>query len=216
MPSTFQFRSQVAVLMRDSIDTDQIIPARFLTTTTKAGLGKLVFNDWRYESDGTPKGDFVLNQADPETTRVLLAGEDFGCGSSREHAPWALADWGLRAIIARSFADIFRNNALKNGLLPIALPAEALDLRRGLEAGLGVLRHGLVDQLGEATADAGIGAERLRVLAVHDALEHLVRVPPGEGQAPQRHEVEDRAEREDVGAGADAAALDLLGRHVAR
>lgn len=125
MPSTFQFRSQVAVLMRDSIDTDQIIPARFLTTTTKAGLGKLVFNDWRYESDGTPKGDFVLNQADPETTRVLLAGEDFGCGSSREHAPWALADWGLRAIIARSFADIFRNNALKNGLLPIALPAEA-------------------------------------------------------------------------------------------
>ncbi len=123
--TTFQFRSQVAVLMRDSIDTDQIIPARFLTTTTKAGLGKLLFNDWRYDADGEPKADFVLNQADPETTKVLLAGEDFGCGSSREHAPWALVDWGLRAIIARSFADIFRNNALKNGLLPVALPADA-------------------------------------------------------------------------------------------
>jgi len=123
--NAFQFRSQVAVLMRDSIDTDQIIPARFLTTTTKAGLGELLFNDWRYDADGTPKEGFVLNQADPESTKVLFAGEDFGCGSSREHAPWALADWGLRAIIARSFADIFRNNALKNGLLPIALPAEA-------------------------------------------------------------------------------------------
>jgi 3-isopropylmalate/(R)-2-methylmalate dehydratase small subunit len=123
--SPFQFRSQVAVLMRDSIDTDQIIPARFLTTTTKAGLGEQLFNDWRYDQDGTPKSDFVLNQADPEVTKVLLAGEDFGCGSSREHAPWALVDWGLRAIIARSFADIFRNNALKNGLLPIALPADA-------------------------------------------------------------------------------------------
>ncbi len=123
--TTFQFRSQVAVLMRDSIDTDQIIPARFLTTTTKAGLGKLLFNDWRYDADGEPKADFVLNQADPETTKVLLAGENFGCGSSREHAPWALVDWGLRAIIARSFADIFRNNALKNGLLPVALPADA-------------------------------------------------------------------------------------------
>lgn len=123
--NAFQFRSQVAVLLRDAIDTDQIIPARFLTTTTKAGLGKLLFNDWRYEADGTPKADFVLNRADPAVTKVLLAGEDFGCGSSREHAPWALVDWGLRAIIARSFADIFRNNALKNGLLPIALPADA-------------------------------------------------------------------------------------------
>lgn len=133
--SPFQFRSQVAVLLRDSIDTDQIIPARFLTTTTKAGLGKLLFNDWRYEADGTPKSDFVLERVDPETTKVLLAGEDFGCGSSREHAPWALVDWGLRAVIARSFADIFRNNALKNGLLPIALGAEphaalARDLER--------------------------------------------------------------------------------------
>lgn len=119
------FTSALIPLPNENVDTDQIIPARFLTTTTKAGLGKLLFNDWRYEADGTPKADFVLNRADPAVTKVLLAGEDFGCGSSREHAPWALVDWGLRAIIARSFADIFRNNALKNGLLPIALPADA-------------------------------------------------------------------------------------------
>ena len=120
----FQFRSRVVTLLRDHVDTDQIIPARFLTTTTKQGLGEKLFNDWRYAKDGTPRPDFPLNQADPAVSRVLLAGEDFGCGSSREHAPWALVDWGLRAIVARSFADIFRNNALKNGLLPIELPEE--------------------------------------------------------------------------------------------
>ena len=119
--SAFQFRSQVVVLLRDHVDTDQIIPARFLTTTTKEGLGAQLFNDWRYEPGGTPRPEFVLNQADPRVSRVLLAGDDFGCGSSREHAPWALVDWGLRAVIARSFADIFRANALKNGLLPIEL-----------------------------------------------------------------------------------------------
>lgn len=120
--STFQFRSRVVMLLRDHVDTDQIIPARFLTTTTKQGLGDKLFHDWRYDADGAPRPDFPLDQADPEVSRVLLAGEDFGCGSSREHAPWALVDWGLRAVIARSFADIFRNNALKNGLLPIELP----------------------------------------------------------------------------------------------
>jgi 3-isopropylmalate/(R)-2-methylmalate dehydratase small subunit len=119
--SAFDLQSRVALLLRDHIDTDQIIPARFLTTTTKVGLGEKLFHDWRFDAEGTPRSEFVLERADPATTRILLVGDDFGCGSSREHAPWALLDWGLRAILARSFADIFRNNALQNGLLPIEL-----------------------------------------------------------------------------------------------
>jgi 3-isopropylmalate/(R)-2-methylmalate dehydratase small subunit len=117
--------SAVVSLPVNDIDTDQIIPARFLKTTVKDGLGAQLFCDWRYEADGSPKADFALNRAESQGRRILLAGNNFGCGSSREHAPWALADWGLRAIIAPSFADIFRNNALKNGLLPIAVDATA-------------------------------------------------------------------------------------------
>lgn len=108
-------------LIRDDIDTDQIIPARFLKTTTRDGLGRHLFSDWRYDEGGVPRPDFPLNAVDPSTTQLLVAGRNFGCGSSREHAPWALRDWGLRAVIATSFADIFRNNAHKNGLLTIAL-----------------------------------------------------------------------------------------------
>jgi 3-isopropylmalate/(R)-2-methylmalate dehydratase small subunit len=103
----------------NDVDTDQIIPARFLKVTDKAGLGANLFADWRYHPDGTPNPDFVLNQPQHQGARVLLAGDNFGCGSSREHAPWALTGFGFQAVISTSFADIFRNNALKNGLLPV-------------------------------------------------------------------------------------------------
>ncbi|MCG8419352.1 MAG: 3-isopropylmalate dehydratase small subunit [Proteobacteria bacterium] len=121
------FRSRVAVLPIDNIDTDQIIPARFLGVTDKQGLGDVLFHNWRFRPDGSPEPDFVLNRPGVKGARVLVSGENFGCGSSREHAPWALCDWGFKAVIARSFADIFRNNALKNGLLPIAVPAHTIE-----------------------------------------------------------------------------------------
>ena len=113
--------SRTVVLPRTNIDTDQIIPARFLTTTTRAGLGAHLFADWRYDSAGAPRSDFVLNQAHAAGCRVLVAGRNFGCGSSREHAPWALLDYGFRAVISTEIADIFRNNSLKNGLLPVVI-----------------------------------------------------------------------------------------------
>ena len=118
------FTSQVVPLPAENVDTDQIIPARFLKTTDKAGLGDSLFCDWRYDADGQPKPDFVLNRPEMKGRGVLLAGDNFGCGSSREHAPWALTGYGFRAVISTSFADIFRNNALKNGLLPIVVDAE--------------------------------------------------------------------------------------------
>ncbi|MCB0033575.1 MAG: 3-isopropylmalate dehydratase small subunit [Anaerolineales bacterium] len=106
------------------IDTDQIIPARFLKTISKVGLGKNLFSDWRYNDDGSPKEDFVLNRPEAEGAHILLAGDNFGCGSSREHAPWALMDYGFKAVVSTSFADIFRNNSLKNGLLPVEVDEE--------------------------------------------------------------------------------------------
>ena len=112
------------MLLRDHIDTDQIIPARFLKVVDRNGLGTQLFNDWRYQQDGSDNPDFVLNDPSSKGAKILVAGENFGCGSSREHAPWALVEWGFSAVIARSFADIFRNNALKNGLIPVALSDE--------------------------------------------------------------------------------------------
>ena len=111
--------SRTVVLPAANIDTDQIIPARFLTTTTRSGLGKRLFADWRYDEHGVARADFVLNQPSAAGCRILVAGHNFGCGSSREHAPWALIDYGVRAVISTGIADIFRNNALKNGLLPV-------------------------------------------------------------------------------------------------
>jgi 3-isopropylmalate/(R)-2-methylmalate dehydratase small subunit len=111
--------SKIVPLNAENVDTDQIIPARFLKVTDKLGLGEQLFCDWRYNADGSPKADFVLNKAEMKGRQVLLAGDNFGCGSSREHAPWALTGYGFRAVISTSFADIFRNNSLKNGLLPI-------------------------------------------------------------------------------------------------
>jgi 3-isopropylmalate/(R)-2-methylmalate dehydratase small subunit len=118
------FESRVVALPVNNIDTDQIIPARFLKTTSKAGLGDQLFNDWRYDAQGNPKPEFVLNQPAAKGAQVLLAGDNFGCGSSREHAPWALTQFGFRAVISTSFADIFKQNSLKNSLLPIVVPAD--------------------------------------------------------------------------------------------
>jgi 3-isopropylmalate/(R)-2-methylmalate dehydratase small subunit len=108
----------------DNIDTDQIIPARFLKTTSKVGLGDQLFFDWRYEADGSRKADFILNGEAAKKSQVLLAGDNFGCGSSREHAPWALTQYGFRAVISTSFADIFKGNSLKNSLLPVVVSKE--------------------------------------------------------------------------------------------
>jgi 3-isopropylmalate/(R)-2-methylmalate dehydratase small subunit len=116
--------SRLAPLSIDNIDTDQIIPARFLKTISKVGLGDNLFSDWRYDASGNPKPDFILNQPQGHAAQVLLAGDNFGCGSSREHAPWALVQYGFRAVISTSFADIFRGNALKNSLLPLTVPPE--------------------------------------------------------------------------------------------
>src|SRR6202049_3940793 len=111
-------------MLNNNIDTDQIIPARFLKTTSKEGLDKQLFCDWRYDAQGNPKPDFILNTPRGQNAEILLAGDNFGCGSSREHAPWALTQFGFRAVISTSFADIFRQNALKNSLLPIVVPPD--------------------------------------------------------------------------------------------
>jgi 3-isopropylmalate/(R)-2-methylmalate dehydratase small subunit len=111
-------------LPQANVDTDRIIPARFLTTTVREGLGRHLFADWRFDASGTPRPEFPLHRPETEGATVLVAGENFGCGSSREHAVWALADYGFRAVVSHSFADIFRQNALKNGLVPVTVPAD--------------------------------------------------------------------------------------------
>jgi len=118
------FESRMVPMPLDNIDTDQIIPARFLKTISKVGLGDQLFCDWRYDADGKPKPDFILNKPESKARKILLAGDNFGCGSSREHAPWALTQYGFRAVISTSFADIFKGNSLKNSLLPIVVPAD--------------------------------------------------------------------------------------------
>lgn len=123
MKPVTRIESRTAVLADENIDTDRIIPARFLTTTTREGLGRVCFNDWRYRADGSDDPAFPLNAPAARGCEILVAGRNFGCGSSREHAPWALLDYGLRAVISSEIADIFRNNALKNGLLAIVVDA---------------------------------------------------------------------------------------------
>ena len=130
--------SHAVPLNVDNVDTDQIIPARFLKVTDKYGLGDSLFSDWRYNEDGSPKEDFILNQPESQGAQILIAGHNFGSGSSREHAPWALVGWGLRAIISTGFADIFKSNALKNGLLPVEVtPDVHEELLRGVQADRG-------------------------------------------------------------------------------
>jgi 3-isopropylmalate/(R)-2-methylmalate dehydratase small subunit len=121
MQAISAIRSRTVVMPSTNIDTDQIIPGRFLTTTTREGLGKQLFADWRYDAAGAPNPDFVLNKPESAGCRILVAGRNIGCGSSREHAPWALLDYGFQAVVSSGIADIFRNNSLKNGLLPVVV-----------------------------------------------------------------------------------------------
>jgi 3-isopropylmalate/(R)-2-methylmalate dehydratase small subunit len=146
-----QFVSRTVVLPAPNIDTDQIIPARFLRTTVRSGLGRELFHDWRYDSSGAPRREFPLNQPAAQDCAILVAGNNFGCGSSREHAPWALLDYGFRAVISTAIADIFTSNALKNGLLPIVvdrasaqwlLDNPGAEVRVDLERGVVVLPQG--------------------------------------------------------------------------
>ena len=124
MERIIRIQSRTVVLDIDNVDTDQIIPARFLTTTGRDGLGEAAFHDWRYAKSGELNPDFVLNRAESRGRTILVAGDNFGCGSSREHAPWALLDIGLKAVISTSIADIFRNNSLKNGFVPVVIDEE--------------------------------------------------------------------------------------------
>jgi 3-isopropylmalate/(R)-2-methylmalate dehydratase small subunit len=128
MPDPFTIlTSKTVALSQSNIDTDQIIPGRFLSTTTREGLGAHAFHDWRYEADGSLKPEAVLNRIDPVEHRILLAGPNFACGSSREHAPWALLDYGFRAVVSTAIADIFTSNALENGLLPVVVDQAVWD-----------------------------------------------------------------------------------------
>ncbi len=133
-----------------NIDTDQIIPARFLKVIDKKGLGDNLFSDWRYEPDGSPKSDFVLNQAQAQGAQILVAGDNFGCGSSREHAPWALMDYGFKVVISTSFADIFRNNALKNGLLSVIVDPETL-----------LQLHSLIEEASETAISVDLASQTI-------------------------------------------------------
>jgi 3-isopropylmalate/(R)-2-methylmalate dehydratase small subunit len=127
MEKIIKFTSKTVVLPNEDVDTDQIVPARFLTLPSKVGIGECLFYDWRYNESGEPNKDFILNKKESRDCSVLVAGNNFGCGSSREHAPWALVDFGFKAIISTSFADIFKNNCLKNGLIPITVPKNIHD-----------------------------------------------------------------------------------------
>jgi 3-isopropylmalate/(R)-2-methylmalate dehydratase small subunit len=132
-PSFTTLTARCVVLPNTDVDTDQIIPARFLKVTDKEGLGKNLFCDWRYLDDGSPNPDFVLNKPESQGAEILVAGHNFGCGSSREHAPWALTGWGLKAVVSTMFADIFRNNSLKNGFVPVTVePAVHAELMAAL------------------------------------------------------------------------------------
>jgi 3-isopropylmalate/(R)-2-methylmalate dehydratase small subunit len=146
MKAVREIRSRTVVLPAENVDTDQIIPARFLVTTSREGLGSALFADWRWQADGRPKPGFVLNTPEAGAARVLVAGRNFGCGSSREHAVWALQAGGFDAVVSTSFADIFRANALKNGLLPVVVDAASHALllaSPGGEVAIDVDRHEL-------------------------------------------------------------------------
>ena len=125
MDPIIQIKSTTVVLPYDDIDTDQIIPARYINTNTKEGLGEHLFTDWRHDKNGEERLDFPLNDPKSRKATILVAGHNFGCGSSREHAPWALLDYGIRAVISTEIADIFRNNSLKNGLIPVIVNVES-------------------------------------------------------------------------------------------
>ena len=177
MKPVTEVRSRSAVLPFENIDTDRIIPARFLTTTERAGLGRHAFNDWRYTDDGRDNADFPLNRAEARGCAILVAGRNFGCGSSREHAPWALLDYGIEAVISSEIADIFRSNALKNGLLAIVLAeAEHRELLEhpGIELAIDVAARTITLPNGRAFAFALDGFARHCLLNGVDQLGFLL------------------------------------------
>ena len=188
------FASSCVVLPIDDIDTDQIVPARFLTTTERTGLGAAAFADWRYRPDGSPIPDFPLNDPESAGARVLVAGRNFGCGSSREHAVWALLGAGFRAVVSASFADIFRGNALGNGLLPIELPAaavarlaDAVARDRRATVGVDLASQTLVLPDGEAVPFPIAPFARHRLLHGIDELDFLLEAAAETGDYESAH-----------------------------
>lgn len=176
-----RLQSRTVCLPERNIDTDRIIPARFLTTTTREGLGRHAFNDWRWREDGSPHPDFPLNRPEAQGAEILVAGRNFGCGSSREHAPWALRDAGLRAVVSAEIADIFRSNALKNGLLPIVLDEAVVDellAQPGLELDIDVAAATVTLPDGRAFAFPIDGFARTCLLEGVDQLGYLLRQLP--------------------------------------
>jgi 3-isopropylmalate/(R)-2-methylmalate dehydratase small subunit len=172
-----RLRSRTVVLPATDIDTDQIIPARYLTTTGREGLGRHLFAGWRYAGDGTPLADFALNRPQAAGCAILVAGRNFGCGSSREHAAWALYDYGIRVVISSEIADIFRSNALKNGLLPILVdePLQAWLLAHpGADLEVDLEGHRLLLPDGRAVAFAIEPFARYCLLQGVDELGHLL------------------------------------------
>lgn len=146
------------MLLRDHVDTDQIVPKQFLARIERTGYGPFLFHNWRYRPDGSPDPAFELNRPEAQGASVLVAGDNFGCGSSREHAPWALADYGFRAILAPSFADIFFGNCCQNGLLPVRLPRGEIQQISGLAAAAGAGYELTVDLIEQRVTD-GAGLE---------------------------------------------------------
>ena len=186
-----ELRSRTVVLRERNIDTDQIIPARFLTTTEREGLGQHAFNDWRQLPDGSPNPEFPFNRPENAGASILVAGRNFGCGSSREHAPWALVDLGVRAVISAEIADIFRSNALKNGLLPIVLDEvvveELLD-HPGIELHIDVARR-QVTLPGGSVVDFPLDTfARTCLLEGVDQLGYLLRQAPAIQHYEQSHQ----------------------------
>ena len=175
------FKARTACLPDSNIDTDRIIPARFLTTTSREGLGRFAFNDWRYREDGSPDPAFALNAPEAQGAQILVAGRNFGCGSSREHAPWALLDYGLRAVISAEIADIFRSNALKNGLLPIVLDAAVVDellADPGIELDIDIASNTVTLPDGRSFAFPIDGFARTCLLEGVDQLGYLLKQQP--------------------------------------
>ncbi len=198
-------RSRTVVLPADNIDTDQIIPARFLTTTTRSGLGRHLFTDWRYAPDGTPRPEFALNRPEAAGCTILVAGRNFACGSSREHAPWALLDFGFQAVVSTEIADIFRNNALKNGLLPVVVDEATsrwLIEHPGAEVTIDLEATTLALPTGERIRFALEPFARYRLLNGVDELGFLLaRVPEIEAyeqRAPEQHASEQHASEQRV------------------
>jgi 3-isopropylmalate/(R)-2-methylmalate dehydratase small subunit len=192
MKAVKTLRSRTVVLPASNIDTDQIIPARFLTTTTREGLGRSLFADWRYDAQGAPRPEFVLNRPEAQGCAILVTGQNFGCGSSREHAPWALLDYGLQAVVSTEIADIFRNNSLKNGFLPVVVDEATsrwLIENPGADVTIDVASTTLTLPTGDAIKFPLEGFTRYCLLNGVDELGFLLERSAAIGAYEQQHEI---------------------------